>query len=319
MAVVTTQRCFRPFLVALSEVSQLQINDVTARVADLLGLSDAERQVRVAGGSATVIRHRCGWARTALGRAGLISQVSRGIWRITDEGRNALTRFPVEIREADLCEHYPSFRQWVDEISKRARAQRAVNAGNEADALTGAETGEEVFAGVPEQMQALERRSRALVEDAVLERLRAMHWGQFEVLVERLVVRLGYGSSDTEVRAALSNGSGDTGVDGVIKEDRLGLGQIYLQAKRWNNTVGRPAIQSFVGAMHGRAQKGVFITTSDFSRDAREFAQSLNGLRLRLVDGRELASLMVDCGLGVSEERVYRTYRIDGDFFEEEA
>lgn len=317
MAVVTTQRCFRPFLVALSEVSQLQINDVTARVADLLGLSDAERQVRVAGGSATVIRHRCGWARTALGRAGLISQVSRGIWRITEEGRNALTRFPVEIREADLREHYPTFRQWVDEIAGRARAQRAVNAVDEADAPTGVETAEEVFAGVPEQMQALERRSRALVEDALLERLHAMHWGQFEVLVERLVIRLGYGSSDMEVRNALSSGSGDTGVDGVIKEDRLGLGQIYLQAKRWQNRVGRPEIQSFVGAMHGRAQKGVFITTSDFSREAREYADSLHGLRLRLVDGRELASLMVDCGLGVSEERVYRTYRIDSDFFEE--
>jgi restriction system protein len=119
------------------------------------------------------------------------------------------------------------------------------------------------------------------------------------------------------VRSALSNGSNDTGVDGVIKEDRLGLGQIYLQAKRWQNRVGPPEIQSFVGAMHGRAQKGVFITTSDFSREAREYADSLHGLRLRLVDGRELASLMVDCGLGVSEERVYRTYRIDSDFFEE--
>jgi restriction system protein len=140
---------------------------------------------------------------------------------------------------------------------------------------------------------------------------------RFEWLVEQLVVRLGYGSSDAEVHAALKSGAGDSGVDGVIKEDRLGLGQIYLQAKRWQHRVGRPEIQSFVGAMHGRAQKGVFITTSDFSREAREYAETLQGLRLRLVDGRELASLMIDCGLGVSEERVYRTYRIDSDFFEE--
>jgi restriction system protein len=166
-------------------------------------------------------------------------------------------------------------------------------------------------------MIELESQMRKLVEDELRERMAAMTPTRFEWLVEQLVVRLGYGASDSEVRSALSSGSGDTGVDGVIKEDRLGLGQIYLQAKRWQNRVGRPEIQSFVGAMHGRAQKGVFLTTSDFSREARDYAESLHGLRLRLVDGRELASLMVDCGLGVSEERVYRIYRIDSDFFED--
>jgi restriction system protein len=161
-----------------------------------------------------------------------------------------------------------------------------------------------------------ERRLRAIVEAELLDRMLAMPWARFELLVEQLVVKLGYGSSADEVASALRGGA-DEGIDGVIKEDRLGLGQIYLQAKRWQNTVGRPVIQSFVGAMHGKVQKGVFITTSAFSAEAREYAVSLQGIRLRLVDGRELASLMVDCGLGVSEERVYRTYRIDSDFFEE--
>lgn len=133
------------------------------------------------------------------------------------------------------------------------------------------------------------------------------------------MVKLGFGSSASAVRHALQRGGADGGVDGVINEDRLGLGQIFLQAKCYaaNNTVGRPTIQAFVGAMHGRAQKGVFITTSSFSKEARDYASSLQGLRIRLVDGRELASLMVDCGLGVNEERAFRTYRVDGDFFED--
>lgn len=316
MALITIQRCFRPFLVALSEAPQRQINDVAARVAELLGLSIADRQLRIAGGSATVIQHRCGWARTALSRAGLIAQVSRGIWRITDEGREALRRFPDEIRENDLREHYPSFRIWVDEIAYRARAKRPTGSGSQDDTPRSEEADEEMFASAPERMMTLERQARALIEDAILERLSTMHWARFEVLVEYLVVKLGYGASKDEVASALRGGS-DEGVDGVVNEDRLGLGQIYLQAKRWSKTVGRPAIQSFVGAMHGRAQKGVFITTSDFSREAREYAESLHGVRLRLIDGRELASLMVDCSLGVTEERVCRTYKIDSDFFEE--
>ncbi len=119
------------------------------------------------------------------------------------------------------------------------------------------------------------------------------------------------------MRRALGGGHGDGGVDGVFKEDRLGLGQIYLQAKRWQNTVGRPELQKFVGAMHGRAQKGVFITSGEFTKDAMDYARNVQPMKLRLIDGAELVSLMVDCGLGVAESRVYRQYRIDNDFFEE--
>jgi restriction system protein len=313
--------CFRPFLVALEGVPHLQINEVTARVADLLALSEADRMRRVAGGGVTVVRNRCGWARTALNKAGLVAQVERGVWRITEPGRAALRLFPTEIREVDLREHYPAFRQWVDAIAERARSKRMGDARADRDSgddsLDDSLEGAESFASAPDHMLELERETRTLVEDELGDRLGAMTPSRFEWLVEQLVVRLGYGSSDAEVHAALKSGAGDSGVDGVIKEDRLGLGQIYLQAKRWQHRVGRPEIQSFVGAMHGRAQKGVFITTSDFSREAREYAGTLQGLRLRLVDGRELASLMIDCGLGVSEERVYRTYRIDSDFFEE--
>jgi restriction system protein len=298
---------FRPILAVLAGAGAMHTRDVRAKLAAQSGLSAAELAERIPSGQFTVFESRTGWARSYLFKAGLIERVSRGTYRITDKGRRALEEYPDELTITDL-EKDPEFKAWHKRRPERANGAQPVDS----------DTGEREPEPTPETMIELESQMRKLVEDELCERMAAMTPSRFEWLVEQLVVRLGYGASDSEVRAALSNGSGDTGVDGVIKEDRLGLGQIYLQAKRWQGTVGRPAIQSFVGAMHGRAQKGVFITTSDFSREAREYAQSLSGLRIRLIDGRELASLMVDCGLGVIEERVYRTYRIDGDFFEDE-
>ncbi len=312
MPIPRFDECLRPLLAALSAADHLHINDATARVADHFGLSQAEREVRLPSGGETMIRNRVGWARTFLNKAGLIAQVSRGHWRITDDGHSALGRFPYAVTVPDL-RSFPAFQRWTAAIDA-SRVARIGEARVEADADSAAE---EDHAETPElRMAGDERRLRALLEEALLERVSAMAPGHFEWLVERLVVGLGYGSSSDEVTRALRQGGADGGVDGVIKEDRLGLGQIYLQAKRWRGNVGRPEIQSFVGAMHGRAQKGVFIATSDFTREAREYADSLQGLRIRLIDGKELAGLMVDCGLGVSEERVYRTYRIDSDFFE---
>jgi restriction system protein len=297
---------FRPFLALLASKGTLHMRDVYARLEENSGLSAEELAQRLPSGRFTIVENRIGWARTYLFKAGLIERVARATYRLTDAGRRMLETHPHDITLADL-RRVPALCEWLASSSETVAA---TDGGVEPP--NGAEQ-----AVTSESIARSERVLRALVEDELRERMSAMTPARFEWLVEQLIVRLGYGSSDSEVRAALSGGSGDAGVDGVIKEDRLGLGQIYLQAKRWQGTVGRPAIQAFVGAMHGRAQKGVFLTTSDFSREARDYAESLHGLRLRLVDGRELASLMVDCGLGVSEERVYRTYRIDSDFFED--
>jgi len=277
--------------------------DFREKLVAMSGLTRAELAERIPSGQFTVFESRTGWARTYLHKAGYIERVSRGMYRISDAGRKALAAYPDEITITDLCKE-PVFKAW--------HTRKPVNDPVPITKID--ETGVETIA---ESLARLEVEMRTLVVDDLRELLASMTPNRFEWLVEQLVIRLGYGASDSEVRAALSTGSGDGGVDGVIKEDRLGLGQIYLQAKRWQATVGRPAIQSFVGAMHGRAQKGVFITTSDFSQEALDYAKSLHGIRLRLINGEELASLMVDCGLGVSEERVYRTYKIDGDFFED--
>jgi restriction system protein len=305
MSIPAFHEFFRPFLALLASEGTLHMREIYARLEATSGLSAAELAQRLPSGQFTVMENRIGWARTYLFKAGLIERVARATYRLSEEGRRALEAHPKELSLSDL-RRVPALRDWLTASSK--------NADSESEARGASVAGDPAVTS--ETLAQSERVLRTLIEDELRERTSTMTPARFEWLVEQLIVRLGYGSSDNEVHAALSTGSGDSGVDGVIKEDRLGLGQIYLQAKRWQGTVGRPAIQAFVGAMHGRAQKGVFITTSEFSREARDYADSLHGLRLRLVDGRELASLMIDCGLGVSEERVYRTFRIDSDFFD---
>jgi restriction system protein len=307
MPIPTFDQCFRPFLVALGKHSSLHMKDLLAAVAAEFKLTPMEIAQRLPSGKFTVIANRMGWARTYLSKAGLIENVSRGVWKISAAGRVFLAAHsdPISLKTLRTI---PVLQAWLTQCSERVSEEEPTSAPPVS-----------AFAETPEDnMHRNEHDLRALVSDDLRERVAAMTPQRFEWLVEQLVVKLGYGSSADEVMAALRSGAGDSGVDGVIKEDRLGLGQIYLQAKRWQHKVGRPEIQAFVGAMHGRAQKGVFITTSEYTREALEYAASLQGIRLRLVDGRELATLMLDTGLGVAEERVYRTYRIDNDFFEEE-
>jgi restriction system protein len=309
MPIPTFDEFFRPFLAHLANDGALHMREVRARLEAKSGLTPDELAQRLPSGQFTVVENRIGWASTYLFKAGLIERVARATYRITDAGRRALEDHPTGITLANL-RTIPALREWLAASTSVDEHEAAETPVTSAQVVTS------------ETIARSEQVLRGLVEEELLERVASMTPQAFEWLVEHLVVKLGYGSSVSEVTHALrrsgSGGSGaDGGVDGVIKEDRLGLGQIYLQAKRWKGNVGRPEIQSFVGAMHGRAQKGVFITTSDYTREAREYATTLQGLRIRLVDGRELASLMVDCGVGVTEERVYRTYRIDSDFFEE--
>ena len=305
------QEFMRPILKCLEDGAPRKSRDITEAMAVQFALTPAERNALLPGGS-LVIRNRVGWAMTDLGKAGLIERVSHGVWRVTSDGKAALVKYPSAISLRELGT-YPAFKKWKAEFAApvtTATSEPLLGhsplAPGEAD-----ETPHEV-------MDRLDGELRHEVQDELLARMLEMPPARFEWLVEELVVKLGYGASASEVKAAMRRGAGDQGVDGVISEDRLGLGQIYLQAKRWQSKVTRPDIQAFVGAMHGRAQKGVFITTSEYTKDALEYAKAVQGLRIRLVDGRELASIMVDVGLGVAEGRTYRTYRIDNDFFEDE-
>jgi len=236
----------------------------------------------------------------------LIEYVQRGQFRITDRGKQVLAENPKRIDNA-LLGRFPEFL----EFKKRARPAAAEESNT---AAVAAET------DTPDDLMAAGYlNSRRQVEDAVLERVKSCSPEFFERLVVKLLTAMGYGGTLADAGKAIGK-SGDGGVDGVIKEDRLGLEQIYIQAKRWDSTtVGRPEIQKFVGALHGRrARKGIFLTTSSFTKDAHEYASSLE-TKVILIDGQELAKFMFDFGVGVSTESTYVVKRIDNDFFEDDA
>lgn len=268
-----------------------------------LGLSDAELTELLPSGTSTYFASRVGWARSYLKAAGLLVSPRRGTFQITEEGKAVLARSPSRI-DNELLMQYEAFRSF------RARSRTS---DAEAPASAATEPPSEL---TPEDAmaQAYARVRRAL-EAEVLEQVKAASPTFFEQLVVDLLVAMGYGGSRQDAGRAVGRG-GDGGIDGIIKEDKLGLDVIYMQAKRWEGTVGRPEIQKFAGALQGqRANKGVFITTSSFSRDARDYTESIM-LKIILLDGETLATLMVDHNVGVNRTGVYELKAIDSDYFE---
>jgi len=255
-------------------------------------------------GKARVIVNRVGWAKSYLKEAGLIASVRRGVIQITDEGKSVLTDAPDQLDMNYLC-RFPSYVAWRSR--KNTDTRNASTSGTDIDT-----------AMTPDDLidQAYEELRDALAEE-LLQQVKDMSDKFFERLVVKLLVAMGYGGSIDDAGKAVGK-SGDGGIDGVIKEDKLGLDAIVIQAKRWTTkSVGRPDIQSFAGSMEAyRATKGVFITTSTFSQPAVEYVDQIQR-KIVLIDGCELATLMLDHGIGVSEYRSLALKRLDMDFFQE--
>jgi restriction system protein len=247
------------------------------------------------------------WALAYLKQAGAVSSSRRGHYSITDRGRDLLRRHPQHIDNRILSEfsEFSAFRApsgTDDPTSSHAPTEPTL----QPESLT-----------PDEQIRTGNQRLRESLATALLARLAAASPVFFEEMVVDLLVRMGYGGSRTDAAAVVGR-SGDEGIDGIIKEDRLGLDTIYIQAKRWSSPVGRPEIQRFAGALQGqRARKGVLITTSRFSPEAREYAERLQST-IVLIDGAHLAQLMMDHGVGVSESDCIRILRIDEDYFADE-
>lgn len=277
-------------------------------MADEFGLSSEERTQMLPSGKGPVIRSRTGWALTYLKQAGLVSSPRRGWYEISAAGRTVLESHPDSINNAFL-ERFDGFKEF------RKRSRSGATAADESNA--GLDSIEPISLEPPDE--ALDRaysRLRAAVETELLDTAKAVSPRFFEELVIDLLVRMGYGGNRAEASRAIGR-TGDGGIDGVIDEDRLGLDSIYVQAKRWDSTVGRPEIQKFAGALQGqRATKGIFITTSGFSREAEEYAQRI-GTRIVLIGGMRLAELMFEFDVGVSPKRTFIVKDIDGDYFEE--
>lgn len=269
-------------------------------------LNEAERKQLLPSGRQTVIRNRIGWALTYMTKAGLCETVRRGISRITPRGREVLDARPVRI-DIKFLRQFPEFVAFRETSHEKPGGDVV---GEPGKASTPVEVTPE------ESLESAYQRLRSALEAEVLDLVSSSSPAFFERLVVEVLVKMGYGGTLRDAGQAIGK-SGDGGVDGIIKEDRLGLDVIYIQAKRWENTVGRPEIQKFAGALQGhRARKGVFITTASFSGEALEYVGRIDS-KIVLIDGEELARLMVEHGVGVTTGTVYEVKRIDSDFFAE--
>lgn len=249
------------------------------------------------------MRNRTGWVCTYLKKAGLIESPRRGVFRITERGQSVLASGPESI-DVKYLEQFPEFVEFR-EIRHERSGEKPAELGTTLDATP------------EEALDAAYHGLRVDLELEVLEQVKAASPAFFERLVVELLVRMGYGGSLRDAGEAIGR-SGDGGIDGIIKEDRLGLDVIYIQAKSWEATVGRPEIQKFAGALQGhRARKGVFLTTATFSREAIDFASRIDS-KIVLIDGPTLVTYMIDHDVGVSPSQTYEVKKIDSDYFTEE-
>jgi restriction system protein len=303
MPVPPFQDLFLPFLRFVADGKEHTKQEVAAHLTGVFQLTDAEVKEILPSGKQTKFMNRVAWTRTYLGKALLIESPSRGLFRITKRGNDLLATSPsrIDVRTLKAYEEFKVF---------HASGGQEEAADTVGVAERAAETPEERL-----ESSYLALR-RDLAQNLVQQTLKASP-AFFEDLVVKLLVAIGYGGSRADAGKAVGK-SGDEGIDGIIKEDRLGLDTIYLQAKRWQGSVGRPQVQAFVGSLVGKgATKGVMLTTSTFTDDAKEYVRHLHQ-KVVLIGGEELADLMIDHNVGVTTTETYTVKKLDMDFFGDE-
>jgi len=305
MAIPDYQTLMLPVLKMASDQKEHKFSQVVDELAVEFSLTQEERSELLPSGSQAVFNNRVGWARSYLKQAGLLTSPKRGFFRITEDGQKLLRSNPPKI-DSSVLEQFPAFIEF-----KNRRKDKSENDG------TSEEMPEQVETQTPEDsLASAYSKLRNSLESEILSSIKEASPSFFERLVVDLLVKMGYGGNRKDAGKALGK-SGDGGIDGIINEDRLGLDVIYIQAKRWEGTVGRPEIQKFAGALQGqRAKKGVFITTSSFTNDAKEYVSRID-VKIILIDGEMLSSLMVDNNVGVSTIGQYEVKKLDSDYFDE--
>lgn len=292
-----------PLLRLVAAGAHVRIPQLAEAISDHFQLTPQERSALIPSGRKRIIYDRVSWAAYYLRKALILSSPRRGVLEITPRGRDILESTPDRV-DVRTLNRFPEFLEW--HTSGRIKSTE-----RSATAVTDEATPEEALI---EAYQNL----RQTVQTELLEAVKRASPAFFEALVIELLVKMGYGGSIEDAGQAIG-GSGDGGIDGIIKEDRLGLDAIYIQAKRWDSSsIGRPEVQAFAGALQGRrARKGVFITTSSFAQTAREFVERIDA-KIVLIDGEMLTRLMFEHNVGVSLAASYHVKKIDSDFFEEE-
>ena len=302
MMIPDYQACMLPLLKFVSDKNEHNMKEVIDHFNILFDLTDEEKTRMLPSGLQSVIMNRAGWARTYLKKAGLIEQPKRAFFQITQRGLDLLNEGikEINIKVLDRYEEFKAFRaKKIDQIEDDKNEIRS-------DIKTPEESIEIGF----------QRLNDSISEDIIIK-VKECSPSFFEKLVVDLFIKMGYGGSLKDAGHVIGK-SGDGGIDGIIKEDKLGLDVIYIQAKRWENVVGRPEIQKFAGALLGqKAKKGIFITTSWFTAEAKDFVKGLDN-KIILIDGEMLAELMLEYNLGVSIYKSYNLKRVDSDYFIEE-
>ena len=304
MAIPDYQSFMKPLLKFASDRQEHSIKEAYQLLADEFGLTKDERSVFLPSGSELVYKNRISWARVYLGKAGLLETTRRGYFKITDRGIEELGNHADEISTTYL-------RKYDEFVQFQATPKKDIKSKNSK------------FKEVNKPETPIEIIERAITEineqlaEEILKNLSEISPSFFEKVVVELLVNMGYGGSMKEAGEVVGK-SGDGGIDGIIKEDQLGLDVIYIQAKRWENVVSRPEIQKFVGALQGQnAQKGIFITTSRYSKEAIEYSKQIQN-KIVLIDGKQIANLMIENEIGTTTTGIYSLKRLDSDYFIED-
>lgn len=303
MAVPKYDEFFKYVLKCLADNKDHTTKEIISYCADSAGLSDSEKRETLASGT-TLYINRIAWARTYLSKAGLIKKTARAVYHITPEGKKAIN-FGVEKIDLDYLRKYDSFKNFSDKKSQ-SLVESSRYEDNEKSPL--------------EQIEASINDINSSLQADLMDEILKMSPYDFESLIVKLLLKMGYGTL-RQNEDAVTKKSGDEGIDGVVSADKFGFDSIYVQAKKWQttSTVGRPDIQKFLGALAGQgATKGIFFTTSHFSKEALDFANKQLHQKIILVDGDQLTKLMTEYNLGVSAIETFVIKKVDYDFFNDE-
>lgn len=302
MGVPDFQSIMLPLLKFASDKNEHSSRESIEYLGQEFNLTEEDRKELLPSGTQAVFDNRVGWSRTYLKKAGLLESKKRGYFNITEEGLKVLKQNPPKIN-IDFLMQFPGY---VEFRTGGVKKDKSIEPETPKEDLTPEEALEYSY-----------QKLRNNTAQELINNVKTCSPEFFEKLVVDLLLNMGYGGSRKDAGEAIGK-SGDEGIDGIIKEDKLGLDTIYIQAKRWENRVSRPEIQKFAGALQGQqAKKGVFITTSNFSQGAKDFASKIDS-KVVLIDGERLAQLMIDFDIGVSKIKSYELKKVDTDYFSEE-
>ncbi len=305
MPIPDFQSVMLPLVEALADGHEQIMRDLTTKLADRFQLTHEEREEILPSGQQTIFSNRVAWAKSHLKAAGLLENPIRGRVRISDLGRKVLAERPQAINVRFL-KRFPAYCEFVGKSQPK-------------DEIIGSSEATTVIEERRTPLELIDAAHKSLTQataEELLSRLRLCSPTFFEGVVVKLLMAMGYGG--VTGHGSVTGRSGDAGIDGVIKQDKLGLDVVCIQAKRWDGPVGRPVVQGFVGSMdYIRARKGVIMTTSVFTKDAMDFVDRIEGKKVVLIDGDQLASLMIEHNLGVTTTKTYSLKEVSNDFFDE--